>query len=265
MPLTRRHIGATLDQSNFAATRMKKFFRDYIGGQPICYPTGTTGGYGAPVGTTGATNGFKTQVASYEYHVKGTGETLLSPTWDAANGLLFGLDLADNEGVEITAGIGALDLGSFVVGTDRGFYAKASIKIADVSGTDEFLFGFRKNQAYQTAHTAYTDYAAIGAVTSANPAAIQVKTRLNSGTAVTVNTTKTWADTETHSVAVHVKDDGKVRFLLDDAEPPVTKTDFIFDAGDTVNWFLFWLYSTTTPGTVHAQLFEWGYIPRRGE
>ena len=88
---------------------------------------------------------------------------------------------------------------------------------------------------------------------------------LNTGTAQTVDTTKNWADTETHSLEVQVSDRGYARFLVDNAEPAVTKTDFLFDAGDVVNWFLIWIYSATTPAAVHAQYFEQGFLPRRGE
>jgi hypothetical protein len=258
----RKLDGGVADQTIFSSTRYRKFVRDYFGGQPVFT---AEIGYGNPAGTTGATNKMHTPQCTYDYHIKGAGQTLLAPSWDAASGLLFGLDLTDNEGVEISAGIGLLDLGSFTIGTDRGFYAKTQIKIADVSGTDEFLFGFRKNQAYQTAHTSYTDYAALGITTAAATADIIQKTRLNSGTAGTVDTTLNWADTETHTLEVAVKDDGYVRFKVDDAEPPVSKTNFVFDTGDVVNWFLFWLYATTTPAAVHAKYFEFGFSPRRGE
>lgn len=262
MPFPRRHIGSNLDQSNLSSARMKKFFRDYFGGQPYL---GASAGYGDPAGTTGATNRMQSAAALYEYHIKGAGQTLLGPSWVPATGLLISLDLVDNEGIEISAGIGALDLGSFTIASDRGFYAKTSIKIADVSGTDEFLFGFRKNQAYQTAHTSYTDYAAMGITAAAATADLVIKTRLNTGTAQTVDTTENWADGETHSLEVQVTDRGYARFLVDNGEPAVTKTDFLFDSGDVVNWFLFYLHATTTPGEVHAQYFEQGYLPRRGE
>ncbi len=264
MPLDKRHtFGSYIDPAAaLSPLRSRRFVRDYFGGQPMLQ---ASIGYGNPIGTTGATNRMYTPQCMYEYHIKGAGQTLLGPSWAAASGLLFGLDLADNEGIEITAGIGALDLGSFTIGSDRGFYAKTAVTIADVSGTDEFLFGFRLNQAYQTIHTSYTDYAAIGIVAAASPADVVVKTRLNTGTAVTVDTTKNWADTETHSLEVAVRDDGYARFKFDGSEPPVVKTDFKFDAGDVVNWFLFWLYATTTPAAVHAKYFEFGLSPRRGE
>jgi hypothetical protein len=264
MPFDKRHsYKSHIDPAAaLSPLRTRKFVRDYFGGQPLL---AASVGYGNPAGTTGATNRMVTPQCNYEYHIKGAGQTILGPSWVPATGLLFGLDLVDNEGIEISAGIGALDLGSFVVGADRAFYAKTQILIADVSGTDEFLFGFRINQAYQAAHTSYTDYAAIGITTAAATADVIVKTRLNSGTAATVDTTVNWADTNLKTLEVQVKDDGYARFLIDGAEPPVTKTDFKFDAGDSVNWFLFWLYATTTPAAVHAKFFEFGYSPRRGE
>lgn len=266
MSFNKRHsYKSYLDPAaSFSPTRSRKFIRDYFGVQPITAPT-SVGGYGDPAGTTGATNVMMSQNCLYEYNIKGAGQTLLAPTWDATNGLLISLDLTDDEGIEISAGIGALSLGSFTIGTDKSFYAKTQLTLADVSGTDQLVFGFRKNAAYATAVATYTDYAGIGIITAANPADVQITTRLNSGAAVNVDTTHNWADGETHTLEVQVQDNGYARFYYDNAPPTVTKTNFVFDSGDVVNWFLFYLHATTSPGTVHAKFFEFGYVPRKGE
>jgi len=261
MALNRRHLhGSYVDPAaSLSPLRSRRFVRDYFGVQPVCYDDL---GYGNPTGTGGDTNMMQTHNCSYEYNIKGTG-TVLRPVWTAASGLNIGFDKADDDGVEITAGIGALSLGSFTVGADRSFYAKTKIYLADSSGTDELVFGFRKNEAYAAAHTSYTDYAAIGLITDDED--IYITTRINSGTALSIDTTHDWDDEATHTLEVQVNDDGYARFYLDDAPPDVTKTNFQFDADDVVNWFLFLVFDDTTPGDVFVNSFEFGYVPRRAE
>lgn len=275
MPFGRRKI-AGISAQNFDMKRYNRFLRDDFGVQPAAIKNdGTT----AASGTTGDTNILTSAKGQYEYFILGAGQTIKVPVWVAASGLNIALDATDDEGLELTAGIGALSSGSFTIGTDRAFYVKATLKSTDASGSDELLVGFRKNQAYQTAYTSYTDYAAIGLVTSADPGAISIKTRLNSGSAVTQDTTATWADSATKTFKVVVLDDGYVRFYLNEADPPVTITNFQFDTGDVVNWFVRHLHAADvtdalylTPQTltvngvsVYQPALEYGYLRRNGE
>lgn len=239
-------------------------------------------GYGNPTGATGAINNWDIPVdiggqCFGQYFILGAGQTILAPTQDVTTslGVDISLDQTDNEGAEYifgardgTATTGLKGKHEYVIGTDKAFFAQWKLSIADASGTDEFLMGFRKTQAFQTAHTGYTDYAAMGLFTSANPGLIQTKTRLNNGSASLVSSTATWADAATKTLRVEVMQSGKVRFILNGAmlgnqTSGLTGQTFTFDAGDTVLPYLFFLHSADVAGTVILQEFSCGYIEKR--
>src|SRR3972149_6290025 len=261
MGFGRRHYGAgSIEPWAENSTRRKKFVCDYFGSQPICFENDMTAANGA----TGATNLMHTGKYVYEYFLLGAGQTILVPTW-TASGLLWSLDLVDNEGCIISPGITANSLGSFTIGTDRSFYAETTLTLADVSGVDDLFFGFTKNQAYATAVTTFTDYFGVGLNTAANPGAIKVRWNLNDGTDASVDTTQTWADGASKTIKVVVGDDGFARAYINGQPPTISKTNFQFDSGDSVNWMLFGIHATTTPGAWHTDHFEWGYTQRKGE
>jgi hypothetical protein len=251
-----------VEPGHFHSTRYRRFIRDYFGVQPICT---ASVGYGNPTGSTGDVNVLMTPVALYEYHIKGAGQTIVAPVW-SASGLDIGLDATNDEGIEITNGITALSNSAFVIGTDRKFYARCQITMADVSVTDALYFGFRKTQAYQTAvASTYTDYACLGINASAATAAIKILTDVNNAGEAEVDTTDTWADGATKTFEVQVDEAGYARFLLNSAQPTVTYTGFQFDSGDTVIPFLFHLRASTAANAVNLKLWEVGYVPKRGE
>lgn len=242
----------------------------------------TAVGYGAPTGATGAINNWDLPVdiggqCYGQYFILGAGQTILAPAFDVTTslGVDISLDQTDNEGAEYifgardgTATTGLRGKHEYVIGTDKAFFAQWKLSIADASGTDEMLFGWRRTQAFQTAHTGYTDYAYMGLLTLANPGLIQTKTRLNSGSASTVSSTATWADGATKTLRVEVLQNGKVRFILNGAmlgnqTSGLTGQAFTFDAGDTVLPSLFFLHSSDVAGTVLLQEFECGYIEKR--
>lgn len=217
-------------------------------------------GYGNPAGTTGATNhGYLPSDIGgplhLEYFIKGAGQTLLAPTLADA-GLLVSLDLVNDEGVDYVFGGHSLrGRHAYTVGT-HDFFAKLSFSVADVSGTDECLFGFRKVEAFGTAHTTYTDYALIGMVAAVGD--IVIKTNLNDGTPVTVDTTQNFADTNTKTFQVSVNKAGVAKFEIDNADPTVGVNGFTFDAGDVLVPTFIFLHAATTPGAVHFTAFEAG-------
>lgn len=258
MALPRRHIGR-LDQANIHTSRMKKFYRDYFAQAPICLQDDMT----AADGTTGATNVMATGKYNYEYFILGAGQTITKPT-RSAFGLLWSLDLTDDEGIILSPGITSTDGGTFEPKAERGFYVEATLNFTDVSGLDDFFFGFAKNQAYQTAMTDYTDYFGLGFNTSANPAVIKTRWALN-GTDGSQDTTQTWADGVSKTLRVAVTDEGYGRCYINGLATSVQKTDFVFDTGDRVNWLLFGLHATVAPNAWYCSKMEWGFSPRRGE
>lgn len=225
-----------------------------------------------PTGATGDINRMLFLASGLEVwqFILGAGQTIIVPTLDDT-GLNVALDQTDNEGAEYAfGGDPAANRGKhhYEVGTNAGalnksFYARLKWSIEDASGTDEMMFGLRKVQAPQTAHTSYTDYAAVGLFTAANPGAIQIKTRLNTGTAALTNTTKTWADNEAHTVELRVNPTGVVTFLLDGVFPAVNVNGFTFDDGDIVVPFFYFLHAPDLAGKVVWQEFEAGFRSER--
>jgi len=239
-------------------------------------------GYGAPTGATGAINQWDMPVdvggqCYTEYFILGAGQTILAPSWDVTTslGVDVSLDQTNDEGAEYligardgTATTGLKNKHAYVIGTDKAFFAQLKFSIADVSGTDECVFGFRKTQAFQTANTGYTDYAVIGLITSANPGVIQTTTRNDSGSVVTVNSGATWADGATKTLYVEVSQAGAVRFALNGAQlgnqtSGLLGQAFSFDAGDTVVPYFHFLHSADVAGTVIWQEMKVGYVEKR--
>ena len=279
MAVKHRKLYGNVRPDSLDAKRFNKFVRENWGQPPLAFKND---GYSAPSGTTGDTNLLVGPKSVLQYFVIGAGQTILAPVWADATGLSIGLDATDNEGAEFHAGVGALSQGSFVVGTDRSFYVKATLNVADVSVTDELVLGFRKNEACQNlagTYEGYTDFAVIGIITSAATAPIKIATRLNSGAVGKTDTTNTWADGATKTLKVVVDDAGSVKFFINEAAPTVVPTTFTFDSGDTVNWFLRHVRAATAANavtlrpqsltvgldTVDQAALEYGYVRRNAE
>jgi hypothetical protein len=208
----------------------------------------------ATSGTTGATNLMSTNNLVWEYHVKGAGQTITTPVLES-DGLEIALDKTDDEGAEYTLGITSRSRCAFTIGTHE-FYGTMKFKVADVSGTDDCLFGFRKTQAYDADVDTYTDLAAVNVILGD----IKLETNLNDAASPTVtDTTLNWADGDTKTVGVFVDKGGNVRYEIDGAAPTTTAA-FKFDSGDVVVPFFYFLHATTSPGKVHFVEFNCGLI-----
>lgn len=143
----------------------------------------------------------------------------------------------------------------FTVGTDAPFYIKGTLNVADVSGTAECLFGFRKNAAFQAALSSYTDYA----VMNLNAGNVYTQTRLNTGTASDVDSTVNVADGVSVTFEIRVNQFGVVEFLVD-GETPTVDQDFTFDDGDVVIPFFRLIQDTDLTGDVFLSNVEIGYL-----
>lgn len=86
-------------------------------------------------------------------------------SWLVADGQLDikGDNTTDNEGVEIVLGWTTTDEG-WIVSRTNGACFTVRITNTDISGTDQFLIGWRQNEAYEGAniYTAYTDWSVVG-------------------------------------------------------------------------------------------------------
>lgn len=208
---------------------------------------------GAATGTAGDVNNLSLGVeGSLEYSVLGTQTILQAKT--AATGLDISQDLTNNDGVQYTPGITANSRGAFVIGTDAAFFAKLKFAIADVSGTDDCAFGFRKAEAYTGNFDDYNDLAALNVI-SGN---INIETIQTNAATVTTDTTQDWADGETHTLTINVSSAGVVTYQIDGAAPTVTAA-YTFTSGLTVVPFFFFLHDTDVAQATIWRELEWGF------
>ncbi len=262
------HLGQAgeLRYSNGKAAGFGQGIRDnYVGLDTTDQLTITTlAGSFTPGGATGDYNVIQMPTGTkLGYHVLGAGQTLVPAI--VANGLDIGGDQTADEGFEITTHqLGAQGV-PFVVGLDSGFYIRAKVLIADVSGTDEFLVGFKRSEAVQTVYTSIADYAALGWNTSAADALIKTLTG-NDGTDTATSTTQTVADARAITFEVRVGATGIVSFLHDAATagvmaaPTVLPATFTFDNGDPLVPFIRMINHTDLAGEVAIQTLEVGYL-----
>lgn len=143
----------------------------------------------------------------------------------------------------------------FTVGTSAPFYFKATLNIANVSGTAECLIGFRKNAAFAAALSTYTDYALV----NANAGNIFTSTRLASASAVNVDSTINVADGVSITFEVRVDQFGVVQFLIDGVNPTVDQ-DYTFANGTIVMPFVRLIQDTDLTGAVYLSNVEIGYL-----
>lgn len=267
----KQNVGADTITPPKLSESMRKYSRCSVPNHGVFWPAA---GYGTPSGTAQTVNYGAIPceiggVLPIAYAALGAGQTIVAPTFSSA-GLNWALDQTNDEGHEIVFGgntvLGkhAFTVGSGPAGTD-GFFAKMTTTIGDASGTDTYLFGFRINQALAADYTDYTDYATFAILTAANPALIQTKTRLNTGTAVTVSTTQTLADATAVTFEIRVNKAGRVKFLLNGANPTALGANiaFSFDTGDVVYPFRHALNSADLMDTLVDSAYEFGYLPER--
>lgn len=221
---------------------------------PILQSAATTGA--APTGATGAVNIMNLQGESMEQFIMGAGQTIIAPRM-GSSGLLVSLDLTDDEGAEYNWGAARLNSKhAYTIGTSAAFFIEWTFTVADVSGADPVLIGFRKSEANNGTFASYTDFAAIG-LSATDGANIWLKTRLNSGAVTSTDTTNTWVDLASHTLRVNVSAAGVVTYLVDGVAPTVTAA-FTFDTTDVVCPFFHMLHGTTLPGAINWGRFKVG-------
>ena len=200
---------------------------------------------------------FQDGVAMQNFMIAAGGQTKILPVMEA-EGLEIALDLAANEGQEMNFGVLASNKHAYTIGTSAAFFVEARFKVADVSGCEPLLVGFRKQEANNAVYTTYTDYATIGIVTSQNADLITLATELNAGGTTYTNTTDAFTDGQTHTLRVNVDASGNVTYLIDGAAPSATAA-FQFDNGDVVMPFIHLLHAAVAPGKIHLISMEAGY------
>jgi len=213
-------------------------------------------GGGAATGTAGDLNVLYTAYGQYEYNIIGT-QTTLAPVIDA-----FGLNLVmtgtSGQGIELSMGQTALSPMAFTIGSDAAFFSQFVFKVQDASGTNPFILGFRKVQAFDATLANYTDFATIGIVGTANPNTVKLQTQVNTGGVTTTDTTQTVADGATTQVKIKVSAAGVVTYELNYAAPTVVAA-FTFDTGDVVVPFIRFTEAADVTTQASIDVWEVGY------
>lgn len=231
---------------------------------------------GEPTGTAGNVNVLIGAKNTFEYHIIGT-QTILGPV-RTSGGLNLCLDAENNDGIELTLGneqpegtvisaAAGATRGTFVVGTDAPFFFAFRATIADVSGLDEYIVGFRKAEAYQSVIEDDYDEMAAFNVMSGN---INISTILNAGTTSNTDTTDDWSDATAKTLMVICDSDGslsqdgtvgKCYFCVDGLTPTVEPSSrFKFDSGEIVIPFFAYRHDSDVCDTLVASLWESGLM-----
>lgn len=138
-----------------------------------------------------------------------------------ATGLDIGGDQTNAEGYEIFTHFAGTTGRPFVIGNDPAFYFKVKLLIADISGTDTLLVGFRRAEVNNGTLASYADYIGVGLNTSANPGALKLIGEVNNSapTSYPVDTTQTIADATALTIKVLISSAGVVTYQTDAATP----------------------------------------------
>ncbi|MDP2652187.1 MAG: hypothetical protein Q8O94_03555 [bacterium] len=213
----------------------------------------------AATGATGDVNLLSMQNGVImEQFVLGAGQTIIKPVMEA-EGLLVSGDLTATEGYEYNFGAARVNSRhAFTIGTDAAFFFECEFTVADVSGANPYMIGFRKSEANNASVEAYTDYALIGLSQPVNEGTVIIKTELNGGGTTNTNTTDAWADAATHTLAVLVSAAGVVTYTIDGVAPTATAA-YTFDNGDVVCPLIVLLHGAAAPGEVHLNSMKIGF------
>ncbi len=208
-------------------------------------------------GAAGEELGFHSGRAGYEMHVAAAASPAVIAPYQSASGLELA-PIAAADALEITNGTTALSPQAYVVGSfnksdSKEIFFSCKILIDDITDVSELSMGWRKAEAYQAAVDSYDELASFN-IGGAADGRIDIETILNNAATVTTDTTEAdWADGETKTLEIRIKNDGSCTFFLDGATPTVTAA-FTFDAGEVVLPYVFLDSETGVPG---VSISEW--------
>ena len=242
---------------NLDAKYVKPTGIDYtFNANPIMQSADTGGG--VATGATGDVNLMGFPEFTMEQFILGAGQTIIAPRMGTA-GLNIALDQVDNEGAEYNFGAARLNSPyAYTIGTDAAFQMVCTFDVADVSGCEPLMMGFRKSEANNATITSYTDYACIGLDNVAFAGNVVISTELNSGGTTNTDTTDAWADGASHELAVLVSASGVVTYTIDGSAPTATAA-YTFDNTDVVVPFIHFLNGADVAGNVELTSIKIGY------
>lgn len=224
-----------------------------------------TDGYSAPTGSTGDYNLLNCRNLSATYHVKGAGQTLLSPTQDTTvGGILAGLDAAASEGVEYIIGQAQTAKNPFAstIGTSVNKFVRATVAAGTVANVGEMAVGWRKAEAGQAAIDSYDEMAVLNCQYDTDACYVRMETILNNGTTDTTETGSTIANAE--QVVLEVRLLGRKAKVFVNGAEPAGMPNFQFDVGEVVIPFIFWLQNGSGGSTFHIFDLEVGPLAAIG-
>jgi len=217
---------------------------------------------GAALGATGDINLLQFQHNTFQEHLKGAGQTIITPVV-SAYGLDISHDLVSTEGSELNQGIHSNAKHAYTIGTDGPFFVRAKIKPADASGCNPLVVGFRLAEAHQAAIANYDTYAYLGIVGTSNPNLIKAVSELAGAGAVTTDTLLTWADAAVKDLRVEVSAKGVVTYSVNGLPCTIPNAlKLTLTSGIVVVPFLFFLHAATSPGLIHLVEWECGLVPQ---
>lgn len=185
----------------------------------------------------------------------------------AANtlGLDVSGDQTDNDGWEVFSHFIGASGTPFIVGTDPAFFFRCSLVMANVSGCDTMLVGFRGAAVNDGTYTNYANYAALGWDTAAASVTIDQLTGLG-GTDVATSTTETLADGIVWNVEIRVSAAGVCSFLHSQGAnvvPAAAAAGAAFTLTDGLQMipFVHFLQGTgADSGATYIRSWETGYV-----
>jgi len=179
-------------------------------------------------------------------------KTIISPV-QLVGGLNVAMDLTDNEGCELNNGSLPNSPAAFVVGSGGYDYvAECTVTIADVSGTDDCIFGMRKAESHQAAVDNYDEMAGLNVISGA----VKAETILNGGGTSTSATLATVADGGSVTLRVVVRNAGVVEFYVDGTH--ASSVVYSFDDAEVIVPFFSFLHATTSPGAITLSSWKAG-------
>lgn len=157
-------------------------------------------------------------------------------SWITINGELdvSADNTTDNEGVEIVFGASSdAALNQVIEIGTTGACIAAMVTIADISGTDQVLIGWRQNEAFDgaAAYTGYSDWATIGVTDTSG--SIDAQDEEAGGGTLTDDSGIAWADGERRALKVCISAAGAPSFYYTDASPDADEP--IYRQVSTVN------------------------------
>jgi len=164
-------------------------------------------------------------------------------------------DTVDNEGVEIMLGSSQTTTSGYLVAQTDQLCFSVNVKVTLIAGTDQFVIGWRGNEAYDAAnvYTNYSDYSVVG-INNVDGSVFGLSDS-TSGAAETDDSTTNWADGETKTLKACIDGAGLPHSYLDGTLVVETNRTTAIDAG--INMVPFISYLQAGGAVDSAILINW--------